>query len=123
MRVNAYLLQSRCSAKEGSFPLQNWWRPSSPACREAGVRDRGNGSYPVSVSSPSCSLLPHSDPGTSVGGATFVCVCHRVEMGCSASRAEDDSLGYGPGTLGKARPASGLSPRELRGREKGAGPV
>lgn len=57
------------------------------------------------------------------GGATFVCVCHRVEMGCSASRAEDDSLGYWPGTLGKARPASGQSPRELRGREEGAGPV
>lgn len=40
-------------------------------------------------------------------------------MGCPASRAEDDSLGYGPGTLGKARSASGQNPRELRGSEEG----
>lgn len=42
-------------------------------------------------------------------------------MGCPASRTENDSLGHGPGTLGKARPASGQSSRELRGREEEAG--
>lgn len=68
-----HLLHSRCSAKEG-LPSQP--PPSSPAFREARVRDRGNGSYPGSVSSFSCSLLPHSDPGTNWGGGggTFVCV-------------------------------------------------
>lgn len=115
-----HLLHSKCSAKEGSLPSPP---PSAPACREAGVRDRGKGSYPVSVSRPSCSL-PLSDPGISWGereGVGSVCVCLRGGMGCPASRAEDDSLGCGPGTLGKARPASGQSPRELRGREEGAG--
>lgn len=56
-------------------------------------------------------------------GVGSICVCLRGGMGCPGSRAEDDSLGCGPGTLGKARPASGQSPRELRGREEGAGPV
>lgn len=67
-----HLLHSRCSAKEGSLPSPP---PSSPACREAGVRDRGKGSYPVSVSRPSCSL-PLSDPGTSWGreGGLHLCV-------------------------------------------------
>lgn len=70
----AHLLHSRCPEKEGSLPLPP---PSSPACREAGVRDRENGSYPVSVSSPFCPLLPslrhrHKLGG---GGASHICVC------------------------------------------------
>lgn len=114
-------MHSRCSAKGGSLPSPP---PSSLACREAGVRDRGKGSYPVSVSRPSRWLPPSLEPRHKLRGEVgSICVCLQGGMGCPASRAEDDSLGCGPGTLGKARPASGQSPRELRGREEGAGPA
>lgn len=74
---------------------------------------------PVLSLSPS---LPPSDPDTVfLGGGGSICVCCWGWMGYPASRAEDDSLGCGPGTLGKARPASGQGPRELGDREKGAG--
>lgn len=67
-------LHSRYSVKEGSLPLL---QSSSPACREAGVRDRENGSYPVSVSSPFCPLLRslghrHKLRG---GGESYISVC------------------------------------------------
>ena len=45
------------------------------------MRDRGNGNYPVPVSSPSCSLPPSLEPRHSRGGGVpFVCVV-RVRWG------------------------------------------
>lgn len=64
-----------------------------------------------SDSSPTNSLLP-LDPGTNGGGGSIYALL--IEMGCLAWRVEDDSLGHEPGTLGKAKPASGQSPREQR---------
>lgn len=72
---------------------------------------------PGSVSSPSFPSLP----GTQREGL-HLCVL-LGEMGCPASGAEDDSLGSEPGTLGKARPASGQSPRELEGGRRAASAV
>lgn len=63
-----------------------------------------------SDSSPTNSLLP-LDPGTNGGVSIYALL---IEMGCLACRVEDDSLGHEPGTLGKAKPASGQSPREQR---------
>ena len=65
-------------------------------------------------------LFPPSFPRTQaqLWGEASICMCCRGGMGCPASRAEDDSLGCGPGTLGKARPASGQSLGEPGGREE-----
>lgn len=105
-----HLLLRRCSGRRAPFsPLR-----SSLACREARVRGRGNGSFQGLFSAPPAPLCL----GPKRGGL-HLCVL-LDEMGCPASGAEDDSLGSEPGTLGKARPASGQSPRELRGGRKAA---
>lgn len=49
-----------------------------------------------------------------MGGGGVSIYALLIEMGCLACRVEDDSLGHEPGTLGKAKPASGQSPREQR---------
>ena len=101
-------MQSKCSAKESSLPSAGW----------------GEGSWERMLASACFQpiLFPPSFPRTQAQlwrGAS-ICMCCQGGMGCPASRAEDDSLGCGPGTLGKARPASGQSLGEPGGREEGA---
>lgn len=74
---------------------------------------RGNGSYPVLLPSFSRSLPPSLRLRHTQGGGAVVCAV-RVGWGVLHT-AEDDSLGCGPDTLGKARPALGQSPRERQG--------
>lgn len=94
---------SGCSRKNGFLPSP----PVLVTWREAGVKGRGNGSFYGLIPAPP---IPSFLQIRHIWGGSICTLL--IEMGCLACRAEDDSLGLGPGTLGKAKPASGQSPRE-----------